>query len=548
MYRSPLQLSVAEARDTEGEQEFSPTVLLSMSAELELSPVLTVHGQLEINHLGTLSFEPALDARLLGLSARVLPLFCVQGIQRVSGGRRVVIEAEQPMILRGAAAYQSWLILMALMDTRSMETGTEPVFMPATLKNLWGQLEGNIAVGRSAFGFATGENSLIFGPLSNHWEDLDGLERLDYRLGELQIHRNGQQRRLSLAQPLQLRDLLVQRWLNLDISRRSANSRPAVWRRGGSSIFGWLELHHAGLVFMPQSGPITVVVPRGTVGIVEASFRAEDEQPVPVLMVGTDESSLLEFQVRTTDECVVALCSSFTESGWYPTGGSHPSFTRVVGRSSYVSVQSGTEILAFQENVTVDPIYGRMKLLISSPHETVEVPKAVNIEIANKNGRFLIHGMLTGWRCPDPERAERELLVTLGEIKDVNRRAHFRLPLEDRLGPCTLLSNHAPQKIPGAILVNLSRGGACLWLPSRPVLGMEVQFQLQADPTQKHHRRAGDLFQLRGVVVHSRAESRLEKEGWLVGLRFEKEETEAFDARQRSCLKHRCITTESQAA
>lgn len=76
---------------------------------------LTVHGELEIDSKGTLRFTPGLDARLVGQTVLEVPLSSIRGVRRTDGGRRVSIEAETPLVLRGATAQLAWVILGTLL-------------------------------------------------------------------------------------------------------------------------------------------------------------------------------------------------------------------------------------------------------------------------------------------------------------------------------------------------------------------------------------------------------------------------------------------------
>jgi hypothetical protein len=92
--------------------------------------------------------------------------------------------------------------------------------------------------------------------------------------------------------------------------------------------------------------------------------------------------------------------------------------------------------------------------------------------------------------------------------------------------------------IDAAVLLDLSRGGAGLWLSREVPVGGKVELLLEV--VQKDGVRERILFfPVTGEVVHSRPETYANKDGWRVGIRFPRLEVAVFDARQRVWLQER---------
>ncbi len=550
--------------------------LLSKAVLLEVNTLITVHGNLEISGEGSLRFEPALDARLLGQPPVHVPLATIRGVRRTDGGRRVVVEAEPPLTFRGPAGFVTWLILGAMLDCRNAEV--KPIFVKGTSHGRLGRDDGLVAVARTGFGFAAIENSLISGSLSTTWLPLNDLEVVRPDFPGLHISAGGQNIVLEVEAPLVLRDLLVKRWFDqANPQMRGASwTRLAARRVGLDVIFGRLGVTPAGLVFVSQAGEEPeVLIPRRRAGVLAMEFSPhvthEDGYPVELIHVGTEEDHLSEFQVGDPAVCSVELEALFSDAAWFPEDkNANPLFTEVTGPAAYVNLWRGHELLAGRGGVAVAPFAGKLKLKLDAPMDFVTVPTAVRIEVANKKGRFLLTGVLNQWQAARPSKGvpatERHIVISLAdELIEVNRREQYRFPLKDKIEICYFQSPPASGRstlppniqVEGAVLLDISRSGASLWLPRRPGLDMRVVFTLVVESRERIKVEDGkdavevvvETFHLGCSVVTVFEATQAKVQGWRVGLRFEDgaDGPGAFDARQRAFLRHRAEEKEERS-
>ena len=197
-------------------------------------------------------------------------------------------------------------------------------------------------------------------------------------------------------------------------------------------------------------------------------------------------------------------------------------------------------------------------------------------------------GVLREWVAPDPKRnrravaSERQILISLeGEIMPDNRREFYRIPLNEPL-PLVLALPHSthrtpdpePNLIEGALLLDLSRKGASLWLPSQIGQDLRVSFELTVEilpesPSREEHEttlQAGEQaggeaeeivqpedvtvesFHLRGAIVYGIPWKHGKESGWRIGLRFDDNADGfgAFDVRQRTFLRQRAAEREAR--
>lgn len=551
--------------------------LLSKPVILELNLLLSVHGALKIERSGSLHFEPGFDAKLLGRQPMDLKLSQIRGVRRMDGGRRVVVDADEPVILRGAAALQAYVILGAILDAQKGENPVEPAFMGATIHGrLWKQ-PGMVAVGRTGLGFGVGEESIISGAMSTTWIQFNNLEKLLLAFPGIHIFAAGEELVLECEEPLLLRDLMVERWF----TSASGAVRGASWsclaarKNNLDMVLGHLVVNLKGLCFVSADEEIQeVLIPRRRAGIMAVEeptlvnpgqSRTERE----LLLLGTDERHLVEVQVQDPQGAVAALDVLLSDAAWFPPGDHvSPEMEPILGPSAYTSVWRGHELLASRRKVAVAPFNGKMSLKLDYVSDPPAVPCGVRVEVANGRGRYMLTGVLTEWQAPDPRRtrgrtsSERTLIITLeNEIQPANRRQFYRLPLKDKL---LLVQLQSPPKagrvtlpppidIDEVVLLDLSRTGATLWLPRRPGTDMAIQFQLaietRAHPKPAHPNEEKEedepeitveSYHLVGRVIHLVEMIRGKSSGWRVGIEFPGDTGhEAFDARQRAFLRHR---------
>ncbi len=501
--------------------------LLELSAEMELSNILTVHGSLKIADTGTLSFTPGLGARLMGVLPLELPLGAVRGLERSHQGRRVLVHADFPLTLRGPGGYQTWLAIQVLRDCSQGEV--EPIILPARRENLYGELTGLLGIGRHGFGFAAAESPL-FGALSTVWEDFISLEQLRATPGELHLQISGRNYHFRLEEAEALVPPLRQRWLVQ--AAPSPGFWPAVCRLGAGLQCGSLNLGPRGLFFSPRHAPARLLAPRGIRIYVR---EAEDH-----LLLSDDGEKWATFWVEDVPGTAAALRAELLAPAWLREAEGIGDLSRING-SCRVLLDLGP--CKTTQQVELRGNAGRLQFLLKS-EEQVAPWTVGTMEIYGAGGHYLIDGWVLSWE----PREEGQILVSFcasRALKELDKRAHYRLPLEDRLGRCGVVEGRGLRRIEGAMLLDLSRGGAGLWVNRELLPGSQVELLMQIEKPDGVRKRI-ESFPLKGEVVHSRPSTFNGIDGWRVGLRFAKLEVAAFDARQRTWLRTRCLpATES---
>lgn len=495
--------------------------LLELSAEIELSSILTVHGALKIGDTGTLFFTPALDARLMGLLPLELPLKSVSGLARSHQGRRVMVQAEHPLTLRGPGGYQTWLAIQVLRDCT--QGPVPPLLLSAKRQNVFGELSGLLGIGRHGFGFAAAE-SRLFGALSTVWEDFASLEQLWALPGELHIQVGG---RSYVFQTEEAEALLLQlrrRWLGQALSR--PGHWPAIRRVGAGLQCGNLTLGPRGLYFLPREAPARLLAARG--------IRIHVEEEEDHVRMSDDGQKWATFWVDDVSATATALRTELLAPAWLREAKGVGDLSSLRG-SCRVQVNVGA--CQTCQQVDLQGADGRLYFTLQST-ETVSPWTVGTIEIFGAGGHTRVDGWVVSW---EPKEVGQVLVnfCASAALKDLDQRAHYRLPLEDRLGRFAVVEGRGHRRIDGGMLLDLSRGGAGLWIKSELPIGSRVELGMQVERTDGIRKRI-ETFPLKGVVVHSRPAPYNGGEGWKVGIRFDRLEIAAFDARQRAWLRTRC--------
>ncbi len=492
--------------------------LLELSTELELSSILTIHGALKIAGDGTLFFNPGLDARMMGVEPRELPLEDVRGLSRSHQGRRVVVQAESPLVLRGPGAYQAWLALQLLRDCGD---GRFPaILVPAQRQSLYASLDGLLGIGRTGFGFAAAESPL-FGALSTFWEDFGVLERFGAAGNCLHLHLREKTYQFRFEEAGSLLPQLRRRWL----AKQSPSTGfwPAIRRLGTNFECGSLTLNHRGLLFVPSSGPARLLAKRG----VRIHVREEED----CIRMSDDGEKWATFWVENIAGTAEALRAELRSPAWLSEARGVCDLSHIRGPCT---VELAVNSHKITQKVEISGKNGCMQFSLSSDL-AVEPWTLCTLDVAGAGGRRRIEGVILTWET----RVEGDVLVTLfatAPLKDLNQRAHRRLNVEDRVGRCT--ESATRRVIEEAVLLDLSRGGAGLWLSREVPLGGKVELLLEVVRKEGARKRI-QFFPVCGEVMHSRPEAYANNDGWRVGIRFPRLEVAVFDAGQRVWLQER---------
>lgn len=561
--------------------------LLSQSVAREVNSFLTVHGELEIDTKGTLRFTPGLDARLMGQVPLEIPLSSIRGVRRTDGGRRVSIEGDTPLVLRGATAQLAWVILGTLLDSKTETDEVISKFFPAVAHLRLRTIKGILGVGRSGLGFGGGQDQLLSMAPVAVWARFNDIDRLQMDYPGIHIVSGGTEHAFACTDPLRLRNLIVERWFasaNPALAKASWSCL-AVRREGLSVRLGRLAILVEGLVFQ-SADQINLLIPRRRAGVLEVEEITHRDGPELCLIVGTGEDHLGEFHVQEPIETLHKLDELLADATWFPPDPESLSLALagVQGPAAYVHLWLGHRLLARRDRVAVAPFGGKVRLKLDQQSDPPNLPAAVRLEVANVKGRFLMTGILREWIAPDPKRSrgapltERTLTITLEEevIQD-NRREHYRLPLKEplpilQLQPPPLngrVTLPTPIDIEDAVLLDISRTGASAWLPRRPAPQDMVVFQLVVElhPEEEDEPKRGgeeelpeniqetieeptiETFKLMGSIVYHEPYVLNKKEGWRVGISFlpECDGMQAFDARQREFLRLRAEDRDRRA-
>jgi hypothetical protein len=192
---------------------------------------------------------------------------------------------------------------------------------------------------------------------------------------------------------------------------------------------------------------------------------------------------------------------------------------------------------SFSQQVELSGGIGQLHFLVRNDAEVA--PWTIGtVEIFGAGGHTLIDGWVTAWERRDDGMVSVHFCSS-APLKDMDQRAHYRLPLEERLPRFSVVEGRGLKKIDGAMLLDLSRGGAGVWLNRELPEGSQVELLMQVEKMEGNRRRV-ESFLLKGVVVHRSPATINGGEGWRLGIRFAKLEVAAFDARQRVWLQTRC--------
>ncbi len=556
-------------------------ILAAAPVLLEVNVLLTVHGTLSIDYAGTLEFEPSFDARMFGFKAMSRRLGQLKGVRRTDGGRRVVIEADEPLVLRGAAAQQAYVVLAAMLEVK----GGEPpaAFVHATAHRRFSKREGVLAVGRSHLHFGIEEETLLAGSFSTVSMMFEKIGLLDVKYPGIHIRSGEHDLSLECSDPLWLRDLLVDRWFHAanPIGLGGSYCCLAARRDGRSLTLGHLVVWTQGLCFVPaDSDKEQVLIPRRRAGVMEvqAPLVAFGRSGLESLHIGTDEDHFTDLLVADPAATVTALEAILSDMAWFPPGRDPQDLPmeQAVGMCAYTSVWFGHELLATRQNIVVAPSSGKLRLNLDEVVAPTAIPCPVRVEIASSRGRSIVVGKLTDWLTPDAKTSrnrrstERTVIVALSEFKDANRRLYYRLPLKDTLPLVQIITpppgrrapTPAPINVDDVRLFELSRNGAVVWLPLRPNPNVEICFQLvvetreqprpaQIDPERREEMEEPEItvesFQLQGRIVHMAPQNEGKVSGWRLGLAFQASTGhDAFVARQRAVLRQRAAQADER--
>lgn len=492
--------------------------LLELSTELELSSVLTVHGSLKICDSGTLFFSPALDARLMGVAARELPLNAVRGLQRSHQGRRVVVQSDVPLTFRGPGAYQAWLALQLLRDCE--KEGLTPLFVPVRRQLSYATLSGRLGIGRTGFGFAAAESPL-FGAWSTFWGDFDALERFDATTDALHLKLKGGSYTFQLEGASSLLGPLRRRWL---VSQPAPTGKwPAIRRNRTGLECGSLIADPRGLLFCPKAGAAQLLAKRG--------HRIHVREEEDCILLSGDGANWGTFWVANVHVAAEGLRAEIRSPAWLSEAQGVCDLSHIRGPCQ-VELAVGTR--SYAQSVSIHGRNGTIQFLLASD-QSIEPWTACSIQLTGGGHRCRFDGIVLAWQ-PSGDGLVMASLCATAPLHSLDRRSHLRLAVEDRVGRCTEVATR--KCVDEAVLLDLSRGGAGLWLSRQIPMGGKVDLLLEVVRKEGTRKRIM-FFPVSGTVVNGRPEQYGGRDGWRTGIRFAGIEVAVFDARHGVWLQER---------
>jgi len=507
-------------------------------AELEVNAVLTTSGRVTLA-AGEITYEPGLEARLIGRGPLVIPVTDVTAVSRRNGHRRVVLHVgEQEFVLRGVGAQRVWVALTVLRDERPGALHQAPLVFE---EEPGGDDDRNglYGIGARGYGYA---GRLPVGIVISYWEDLSALRSIRSE-GELVV-RGAAARSIHGAGAATFVAALIDRWLEVPPPDATGDGwQPrVVWYDGGEALLGALTLDASGLVFTPVGGAARVLAARG--GRSVARVRPADERGLDL------EDDRRTYRLRALDAValVTSLTAVFVSAGWR-TGAStlahralsDEQITLLYGPCSSATLTHQGVPVAHAGRQRLKPNAYEVELeVLADPSALPPVPFPCDLQVANARGLYAVHGIAAAF-TPRPCRAGVDpthgtallaLVRFRAEVVATNRRDFFRLAVDVALHRVELLVGGAQRVLTqGVHMVNVSRRGCRLALPVAPDLDSPCVLMVGSDD----HPTA-----VSGRVVNLSVVDHLT---WQVGIAYTSESYEPgarlFQERQTAFLRKR---------
>lgn len=444
-------------------------------AELEVNAVLTTSGHITLA-AGEITYEPGLDARLLGRGPMVIPIADVTAVSRRDGHRRVVLHVgEHEFVLRGVGAQRVWVALTVLRDESPGELHQAPLIFE---EEPGGDDDRNglYGIGARGYGYA---GRLPVGLVISYWEELSALRSIRSE-GDLVV-RGAEERSIHGAGAATFVAALIDRWLEVPPPDATGDGwRPRVaWYDEGEVVLGVLTIDASGVVFTPVGGAARVLAARGGRSVARA--RPADARGLDL------EDDRRTFHLRTLDAAglVTSLTGVFVSAGWR-TGASalahralsDEQISLLYGLCSSATLTHQGVAVAHAGRQLLKPNAYEVELeVLADPAALPAVPFLCDLQVANPRGLYAVHAVAAAF-TPRPRRTGVDPthgtpLVALvrfrAEVEATNRRDFFRLAVDVALHRVELLVGGARLVVTrGVHMVNVSRRGCRLALPVAP--------------------------------------------------------------------------------
>jgi hypothetical protein len=511
---------------------------------LEINRMLTVSGRVAVCD-GVLTFEPGVDARLIGRQRFSIRLADIVQLERRDSDRRVVIATRSDVvILRGIGAQRAWLSIMISRDEsaslggsscRLFEAGPDAPPGRSTL----------YALSPRGFGFA-GEG--WFGAARSGWYAYDELlsARQEGNTVELATRRG----------PILLEDAATPQVLAAlpgAIAASLPDNGPelplrAVLTRDRGFCLGELSLASDGLCFAGADGTQLLLAARGTAAEVEAfdQDRFVVRSPGDAgqrMFVGPDPDGAVRI-LRVLLESIEWRTADRTR----PAKALTPSvLTLITCLPQRMRLLAGDIVLAEAHETPFIPQETRVRARAVLLERPPTFPLITTIELNSSRGRFVIPARLDAVEPAQPMDAPPDVgemgtfhLTFTGGVQRENRRRYYRLPLGEWWEALSTPASGSGRPLTMRTWVlNLSRSGCLLRAPRELMVGEPIVLE----PEPGEHAAP-----LHGYVLHATRTD----DGWLCGVRFngdsEAHAAELFGARERRLLQERSRQREREGA
>lgn len=472
----------------------STNVHVGGHVDYELNAVLTVSGEVVVTWEG-MAFKPGGDARFLGRKEFQVALAEIEAVERSDGNRRVILRTkDKAHVFRGAGAQRAWIALQVIRDVVTSGQAMGPVLVDVSLDSAGGN-EGVFGIGARGFGF--GGSPRLAGAAPSFWTEFSTFQAIEPSADGAEIVLTD--RRVSISGEEASRVVLVlpERWLVTAPPAHRADgawTTNAVLHRDGALIAGVLEMAPDGLLHVALSGERSVLATRGS------PARAEFDEGDAHLMRISSDGVETRVHVRHAPSEVRVLQGIFASTAWgHPEDGYVPvalderELDLLSGPTAYIRLSLADATLARQPDVLLTPEAEQVRATIGFASEPPMVPFACMLEVVNKRGRFLVPGTVTHAQpAAAKSRADRgqpryQVVFRFGgTVRSANRRAFFRLPVNEALPTIELMSPEGQIARPGDVrLVNVSRSGCGLLLTVPWPVGTTVTFTTVFEETME---------------------------------------------------------------
>ncbi|MDO9021136.1 MAG: PilZ domain-containing protein [Deltaproteobacteria bacterium] len=444
-------------------------------AELEVNAVLTTSGHVTLAG-GHITYEPGLDARLLGRGPLVIAVAEVTAVSCRDGHRRVVLHlGAQELVLRGVGAQRVWVALTVLRDERPGAMRQAPLLFEEEPGG-HDDRNGLYGIGAQGYGYA---GRLPVGLVISFWEELSALRSIRAE-GELVV-RGAEARSIHGAGAATFVAALIDRWLEVAATGAIDDGwQPRVaWYDEGEVLLGALTIDAEGVVFTPVEGAARVLAARG--GRSVARVRPADGRGLDL------EDERRSYHLRTLDAAglVASLTSVFVSAGWRAGASAlahralpDEQITLLYGLCSSATITHQAVPVAHAGRQLLKPNAYEVELdVIADPAALPLAPFPCDLQVANPRGLYSVQGVAASFTAR-PRRAgvdptQGAALVALvrfrAEVVATNRRDYFRLAVDVVLHRVELVVGGAQMAITrGARMVNVSRRGCRVALPVAP--------------------------------------------------------------------------------